>query len=89
MESSSWYELLTGDWLSRPMRAVLACVLTVPLVLWPRNKFQQGNPRLFALFVYLLHFATIPWLYLVTELVPEPYLVSLPYIDRQVTVTDI
>ncbi|CAG7561585.1 unnamed protein product [Fusarium equiseti] len=82
MESSSWYELLTGDWLSRPMRAVLACTLTVPLILWPRNKFQEGNPRLFALFVYLLHFATIPWLYLVTELVPEPYLDEVFHIPQ-------
>lgn len=81
-QTSNWYELFTGNWLSRPIRAVLVGALALPFVIWPRNQPQNSNPRLLAFFVYLLHLASIPWLYLVTKLVPEPYLVSLPHVGR-------
>ncbi|KAL6923609.1 hypothetical protein ACHAP8_001349 [Fusarium lateritium] len=80
--ASSWYELFTGDWLSQPIRAVLVGTLALPFVLWPRDQPQKSNPRLFALFVYLLHFAAVPWLYLVTKLVPEPYLDEIFHIPQ-------
>jgi alpha-1,2-glucosyltransferase len=88
VQASNWYELFTGDWLSRPIRAVLVGALALPFVIWPQKQSQNSNPRLFALFVYLLHLTSIPWLYLVTKLVPEPYLVSLPRICW-ITETDV
>ncbi|QPC72782.1 hypothetical protein HYE68_003534 [Fusarium pseudograminearum] len=81
-QASNWYELFTGDWLSRPMRAVLVGALALPFVIWPRNQPQNSSPRLFAFFVYLLHLASIPWLYLVTKLVPEPYLDEIFHIPQ-------
>jgi alpha-1,2-glucosyltransferase len=82
VQASSWCELFTGNWLSQPIRALLVGALTLPFVIWPRNQAQNFSPRLFAFFVYLLHFTAVPWLYLVAKLVPEPYLDEIFHIPQ-------
>jgi alpha-1,2-glucosyltransferase len=61
--------------LSQGYRTVAAFIVALPFFLWRFKDSSGPNSRLKDFFFYSLSAASVSWLYLISALVPEPYLV--------------
>lgn len=63
--------------LSQGYKTVAAFIIALPLFVWRFKNSSGPNSRLEGFFFYCLSIASVSWLYAVSVLVPEPYLVRL------------
>lgn len=63
--------------ISQGYKTVAAFIIALPLFAWRFKSSSGPNSRLEGFFFYFLSVASVSWLYIVSALVPEPYLVRL------------